>query len=474
MSATAGIKQPAGAVALDLEALDLLEASIERYGRDKYSFEARKALLGHAPGFSLAAWQDYADMGWLAAHLPLDAGGFGGDPRAIAALMRYAGQHLAQEPLFASVVLCGAVLAACDSPAAHMRLVALATGSRVFALAHAEALGDGMEGDVDAVVRDGCLSGHKTMVLHGDVADELVVSARTDTTDASDATDTTDATGTIALYAIDTGHAGVRRTSLRLLDGRGAASFIFDAVPVTALGAHGAHRCPADAQDAKALLDAALDHARLALCAEAHGAMRALKRDTLAYLKTRRQFGRPLGSNQVLQHRMAEMYMLEQESAAVISAAQRALMGSASGRAAGSAGDQADVPTAPDVPGVPGVPGAPGAPTAPDARARRAISGAVAHCIDAGRQISHEAVQLHGGIGMTDELAVSHYFKRIMVLNRLLGDRDACLDAFAAADAACMTATVAMATAATAATAATTSRSADHAVGSATPAAPRA
>ena len=436
MRADTGMAQHASAVALDDESLNLLTASVERYGRDKYSFEARKALLGRAPGFSLAAWRDYSEMGWLAAHVPVDAGGFGGDPRAIAALMRYVGEHLVLEPVFATVVLCGGVLAACNSAAARTRLTALAAGGRLYALAHAESLGDGMDGRVDAVVCDGCLTGRKVMVLHGDVADELLVSAHMGASDA------------IALYALDTSHAGVRRTSLRLLDGRGAASFSFDAVPVTLLSASHSHPAPmsnhaqasshtpvsneipaalAAVADAMELLQAALDHARLALCAEAHGAMRALNRDTLAYLKMRRQFGKPIGTNQVLQHRMTELYMLEQESAAVISAAQRALMGSASSAAQDNA-------------------------TAPGPRTRRAISGAVAHCLFAGRQIAHEAVQMHGGIGITDELAVSHYFKRIMVLNQLLGDRDAHLDAFAAADAACVAAAVGHAAGATGAT----------------------
>lgn len=394
MSAEPSTAQRAAAAVLDGESLNLLAASIERYGRDKYSFEARKALLGRAPGCSLAAWRDYADMGWLAAHVPVEAGGFGGDPRAIAALMRYAGEHLALEPLFASVVLCGGVLAACNSATAYTRLTQLAAGERLFALAHAEGLGDGMDGSVDAVVRDGALTGRKVMVLHGDVADELLVSARVGDGDV------------INLVAVDTSLAGVRRTSLRLLDGRGAASFSFEAVPVTPISAPDAQLSPAGASSAMALLQAALDHARLALCAEAHGAMRALNRDTLAYLKMRRQFGRPIGANQALQHRMTELYMLEQEAAAVISAAQRVIMSVVLSAAC-----------------------------EPSAASRRAVSGAVAHCILAGRQIAHEAVQMHGGIGITDELAVSHYFKRIMVLNQLLGDRDAHLDAFAAADA---------------------------------------
>lgn len=385
----------AAAAGFDGESLQLLATSLERYGHDRYSFEARKRWLGNAPGFCRMAWNDYAEMGWLALHLPVDGGGFGGDSRAIAALMRYAGEHLALEPLFASVVLCGGILTACHSPAARERLRALTAGSRIFALAHAEGSGDGMDGGVETVARDGCVTGRKIMVLHGDVADELLLTARVEGGDG------------LALYALDTGGAGVRRTSLRLLDGRGAASFDFAAAPGTLITSADALRASAGPTDTLALLQTVLDDARLALCAEAHGAMRVLNRDTLAYLKARHQFGRPLGSNQVLQHRMTELYMLEQEAAAVISAAQRAKSVVAPGGAA-----------------------------VRDMAARRAISGAVAHCIRAGRQIAHEAVQFHGGIGTTDELPVSHYFKRIMVLNRLLGDRDAHLDAFVAADAA--------------------------------------
>ena len=113
---------------LDAEALRLFANSIERYGQEKYSFSARKPLLQSPPGFSVQAWSDYADMGWLAAPLPLEDGGFGSHPVAVAALMRYAGEHLALEPLFASVVVCGRLLALCGtSGGAHQRLGALAT-----------------------------------------------------------------------------------------------------------------------------------------------------------------------------------------------------------------------------------------------------------------------------------------------------------------------------------------------------------
>ena len=372
---------------LDAEVLRLFANSIERYGQDKYSFNARKPLLHSPPGFSVQAWSDYADMGWLAAPLPLEDGGFGSHPVAVAALMRYAGEHLALEPLFASVVVCGRLLALCGtSGGAHQRLGALAAGTRLFALAHAENTAAALDSDVATHCHGGRLSGRKVVVLHGDVADELIVSAR----ESSEAAGPGPAGDGLSLFAVNVKQPGVHKTCYRLLDGRGAASFEFE---------HAGAELIAPSHVGAALLANTLDDGRLALCAEAHGAMRALNRQTLAYLKDRRQFGRPIGSNQVLQHRMVDLFMLEQEVAAVVAAAQRAV--------------------------------------GQNAWRQRAIMGAVSHAITAGRQISHEAVQMHGGIGTTDELAVSHYFKRIMVVNRLLGDRDAHLDAFARADAAC-------------------------------------
>ena len=376
---------------LDTETLGLFGASVERYGQDKYGFDRYKAQLRATPGLGLQAWIDYAAMGWLAAAKPLDEGGFASHPVAIAALMRYSGEHLALEPLFANVVLCARLLALCgtDDQGAHERLEALSAGRRLFALAHSETLSDGVNGDVATLHRDGRLTGRKVVVLHGDVADELIVSAQ-DRGDALHGHPGAQA-GALSLFAVDVDQPNIRKTNYKLLDGRGAASFEFQGATATPVGPRGA---------GGTLLAQALDDARLALCAEAHGAMRALNRQTLAYLKERRQFGRPIGANQALQHRMVELFMLEQEVAAVIGAAQRA-------------GEQ------------------------PIAWRQRAIAGAVAHTIGAGRQISHEAVQMHGGIGTTDELAVGHYFKRTMVINRLLGDRDAQLDAFARADAAC-------------------------------------
>ncbi len=357
---------------LDADTLSLLRESLERYGRERYSIESRRARLAASGAFGRDAWADYAAMGWLSMPMAPDDGGFGSDSEAVGALMYYCGQTLALEPLFASVVLCGRIfdLAGAD-PMAQQSLQSLAEGKAVFALAHAENSGDGMAGEVNATYRAGRVTGHKTIVLHGDSADQLVVTAR-------------DAAGALVFLLVDANQPQVQRTHFRLVDGRGAANVDFEGAATEQL---------AVGQDAEVLLAQALDDARLALCSEALGAGKALNAMTLAYLKDRRQFGRPIGTNQALQHRMVELYMLEEEARCVINAAHRA----------------------------------------PSATRRSAILAALAQVMTLGRQATHEAVQLHGGIGITEELAVSHYFRRIMVINRLLGDRNMHVRQFAAA-----------------------------------------
>lgn len=357
---------------LDADTLGLLRDSLARYGREQYAFEQRRGRLAAPAGYGQDAWQDYARMGWLALAASTDEGGFDSAPEAISALMHYVGASLALEPVFASVVLCGRLfgLAGAD-PVARQALQQLGAGEGVFALAHAEDASDGMNGEVHARWRDGRIDGRKLVVLHGDSATQLLVTAR-------------DGEGLLGLFLVDAAQPQVQRSAYRLVDGRGAANVAFAGAPA---------RRFADAQDVERMLARALDDARLALCAEALGASEALNALTLAYLKDRRQFGRPIGTNQALQHRMVELYMLQEEGRCVVNAAYRA---------------------------------------APEAR-RAAILAALAQVMTLGRQASHEAVQLHGGIGVTEELAVSHYFRRLMVVNRLLGDRDRHVQQFAAA-----------------------------------------
>lgn len=364
------------------ETVAMLRDGIERYTNEHYSFEQRWNALRSARSYSEQAWTDYAEMGWLAFRLPEDAGGLAAEASATAPLMEAVGARLLMEPILMSTILCTGLIAkrASDAQKAEM-FPRLADGSLKLALAHQESLSASADsesiGAVACEYRDGTLVGSKQAVLHGDCADRFIVSAM-------------EADGQLRLCLVDTAAAGLRRRTFRLLDGRGAANLSFTGAQAEPLAAPGALEA-----DAEALADA-LDEAAVALCSEALGAISALNATTNQYLKIRKQFGKVIGANQALQHRMVEMYMLQQEVRALSLAAQQAL---------DSREEQRD----------------------------RIISGARAFTCGAARRIAAEAVQMHGGIGITDELDVSHYYRRLMVIGTLFGNRDCHLDRFASA-----------------------------------------
>jgi hypothetical protein len=356
----------------------LLRDSIERYTEEHYSFERRWSALRSADAYSHEAWTDYADMGWLALRLPEEAGGMAASAQATATLMHAVGKRLLLEPILASAILCtGLVLKrAGDAQKAEM-LPKLADGSLKLALAHQEVTSASTDGTVACEYRVGKLSGRKMVVLHGDIADRFIVSANNET-------------GQLRLYIVAANAVGLARRTFRLLDGRGAANLQFDLVEAQALDAPGPNEADTTA------LHEAFDEAAVALCSEALGAISALNSATNQYLKIRKQFGRPIGAYQALQHRMVEMFMLEREVRALSLAAQRALDN-------------------------------------PIAERARIVSGARAFTCGAARRIAAEAVQMHGGIGITDELDVSHYYRRLMVIGTLFGNRDLHLQRFARA-----------------------------------------
>lgn len=333
---------------------EMLRESFGRYGRQSYSFEGRQAALKTAQAFSATAWKDYANMGWLALRLPEEAGGLGADSAVTSALMEVAGRHLMLEPLLASVLLgTGALLRAADGLAMELA-GGLADGSLILAFAHEGGAGS---------VSDGLLTAEKVGVLHGDIADHYVVS----TADG--------------LVLVDADATGVSRRPYRLVDGRGAAIVVFDRVSSRPLGG-------------RAELQMLLDEQCVALCAENLGCVCHLVDSTAAYLKVRKQFGRPIGSNQALQHRMSEMVLFREEIRALANAAQHAL-------------------------------------TLPAPQRERMISGATAYTIGAARTVANDAIQLHGGVGVTEELDISHHFRRLMVNAALLGGRDHQVERFA-------------------------------------------
>lgn len=348
----------------DPEMIAMLSDSARRYAADRYSFLQRHAVLKDPLGYSAKAWQDYAELGWLGLRLPEEHGGMDADAVAIGAVMEVVGSHLLMEPVLAStIVATGLVLRQASDAQQAGLFPELADGSLKIVFA-----GDAPDAAAPAcVVRGDKLSGAVVGVLHGDVADRFIVAARAN-----------HAAGKLALYLVDAGSPGVSRRAYRLVDGRGAANLRFDEAPAERLVGDG---------DAEAAIAMVADEAAVALCAESLGIIRTLFATTCEYLKVRKQFGKPIGANQALQHRAAEMFLLQQEVAALTAAAQRAL-------------------------------------ALPAAERTRIVSGARAYVVGAARRIANEAVQMHGGVGVTEELDVSHHFRRLMVNASLFGNRD--------------------------------------------------
>lgn len=346
----------------DLDTIAMLRDSMERYSADRYSFLQRAPLLQQPGGFSTQTWQDFAEFGWLALRLPEEFGGLDGDALAVGALMEVVGSRLLLEPLLACVVVASGLLIRQGSVAQQAEwLPALAEGRVKLVLSH------GASHDL-CEYADGRLSGSQLAVLHGDIAEHLLVPAR-------------DREGRLCICLVAGNAVGVSRQALRLVDGRGAANLHFSAAPASLLQ-------PQDgAPSAEQALAEVYDEASVALCAETLGVATSLLRISSDYLKVRQQFGKPLAANQALQHRMAELYLLTEEIRALTRAAQQAMRLPAEQRA-------------------------------------RTLSGARAYIIQAARHIGNEAIQLHGGVGITEELEVSHYFRRLMVNAALFGNRD--------------------------------------------------
>lgn len=350
-------------MATDLDTIAMLRDSAARYADDNYSFHQRWAVLAQPEGYSREAWRDFADLGFLALRLAEDDGGLDADAVAVGAVMEIVGTRLLMEPILASAVLGTGLLLKLGSAAHKAELLPqLADGSLVLVFA------DDDDPARPCVVEGDRLTGGKVGVLHGDAGGRFLVSAR----------DAASGQPVVVLVAADA--AGVCRRNYRLVDGRGAAVLDFDGATVERLH-------PESGMAAADALADIRDEAAVALCAESLGIVRSLVATTTDYLKVRKQFGRAIGSNQALQHRMVDCFLLQEEVRALTAAAQQALAGPVAARA-------------------------------------RIVSGARAYIAHAARKVCNEAVQMHGGLGVTDELDVSHYFRRLMVNAALFGNRD--------------------------------------------------
>lgn len=354
--------------------------ALRRWVDKDYGHEARRQIIHSASGISESAWQTLVELGMTALPVPEQHGGFNGGAVDLWVVMQELGRGLVVEPYFATV-WGTQFLRLAGNQAALLEQVASGELKLACALGEQQSRHDLYDIRTSAV-RDGdgyCLNGDKSVVIHGAQAGALIVSAR----DPS-------APDGVSLFVLPAATAGVQRRDYRTIDGQRAATVALCDVrlPASALLAQGS--AGAD------LLDEAADYGVTLLCAEAVGAMDALFAATLDYLKTRKQFGSAIGSFQALQHRMADMYIhLEQARSMAMLAAARQDGGDAAQR-------------------------------------RRAVSAAKVRIGQAAKFIGQQAVQLHGGMGVTDELAAAHLFKRLTIIDLTLGDVDHHLQRFAA------------------------------------------
>jgi pimeloyl-CoA dehydrogenase small subunit len=355
----------------------LLKDSVDRLLADRYAFDQRKNHLKEPNGWSAALWSQYAELGLLGLPFAEDYGGFGGGAVEIMLVMEALGRAMAVEPYLATVVLGGTAIRLGGTDAQKSALLpAIAEGRMKLAFAHGERQARYDLTDVMTTAQHSgqgwVLDGAKSVVTHGDCADKLVVSAR----NAGER----DADQGITLFLVDANANGVARRGYTMRDEQRAAEVSLSGVQVSqddVLGEVGA-----GLRIIKRVIEAGI----AATAAESVGAMEALHAMTLEYSRTREQFGKPIGTYQVVQHRLADMLMsLEQGRSMAMLAAMMV--------------DE------------------------PDANEREHnIAMAKVGIGQAGRFVSQNAVQLHGGIGMTEELAVGHYFRRCMVIERLFGD----------------------------------------------------
>lgn len=357
--------------------------ALRRFIDKDYGFEHRKKIIHSEQGTSDQAWSTLVELGMTALPVPEEQGGFNGSAVDMLVVMQELGRGIVVEPYFATVLgaqflkLAGGQEALLEQVATGELKLAAALGEKqarhdLFDIATtARADGDGY-----------LISGTKTVVVHGGQAGMLIVSARSGGAQRD--------TSGISLFVVPADAAGVTRRDYRTIDGLRAADIRFDNVRVPAGALLGAAGAGWD------ILDAAADYGATLLCAEAVGAMDALNGATLEYLKTRQQFGVPIGKFQALQHRMAEMFMQAEQARSMATLAAVKV-------------SSTDVE-----------------------ERRRTVSAAKARVGQALKYVGQQAIQLHGGMGVTDEVAAAHHFKRLTMIDLTLGDTDHHLARFAA------------------------------------------
>jgi pimeloyl-CoA dehydrogenase small subunit len=355
----------------------LLADSVTRLMADRYSFEQRKGYLQQPTGWSAAVWSQLAELGLLGLPFGEQYGGFGGGPVEIMLVMEQFGRALVVEPYLATAVLAGTAIRLAGTDRQKQELLPkIAEGSLKLAFAHGERQARYDLTDVMTIAKrngDGwVLDGAKSVVIHGDCADKLVLSARI-------AGERDDPAG-ITLFLVDAHAPGVARRGYAMRDEQRAADIALSNVRVRDADVLG------EAGGGLPVIERVIETGIAATAAEAVGAMEGMHHLTLEYSRTREQFGRPIGSYQVVQHRLADMFMAMEQGRSMAMLAAMSV-------------NETD----------------------PVQRAHN-IAVAKVGIGQNGRFVSQNAVQLHGGIGMTEEYAVGHYFRRCMVIERLFGD----------------------------------------------------
>jgi alkylation response protein AidB-like acyl-CoA dehydrogenase len=353
---------------------ELLRDGLGKFLATRYDLEKSRTAAKLGPGWQPDIWRGLADeLGILGAAFPESVGGIGGGPVEIMVIAEELGHALVIEPFIDTVVVAGGLLQRGDNPAAAALLERIADGSAIVALASIEP--DGDQTVSTTATHDGdewVLTGEKIVVTAAPLATHLLITAST----------SPDSQG-VSLFLTEfdpaAPPAGLEVHSYRTIDDRRAADLTINQL-----------RLPAEAlliDDATASLAQARDEGAAAVCAEAVGAMRKVLSDTVEYCKQRQQFGQPIGNFQVLQHRMVDMYMELEQAVSAVYLAVLNLEAEAHTRA-------------------------------------RAVSAAKATIGRAARFLGQNAVQLHGGMGMTEELAIGHYFKRLTALQYEFGSTD--------------------------------------------------
>jgi alkylation response protein AidB-like acyl-CoA dehydrogenase len=357
------------------EEQQMLADSLRRFVDTEYTFAKRRTRAREGASFDPQIWTMLADMGVIGLTVPDGYGGFGEGPASRLVVQRELGRALVHEPVIPAGVIAAEVLSAFGSPAQKDTwLLAIASGKRIVTAAWLEPgtryRPEGARTVARRTPAGYVLTGVKSLVWHGEAADAFLLTAKIDGGDD------------IGLFIVPRDSAGLTVTGYPTMDGQRAADLKLEGV---ALGEDAVVGAPDKGLDA---LSHGLDHGIAAMCAEAAGAMEKLIEITAEYLRTRRQFGQPLGAFQALQHRMADMLVQKELALSMAYVAAQAL-------------DESD-----------------------PAQRRRMLSAAKVTVAKAGRFVGQQAVQLHGGMGMTDELEVGDYLKRLTMFDPLLGDSD--------------------------------------------------